>query len=141
MLPPATLGPLLSIIFTLLAIHSTSPLSSASTGTAKSPARRIITALEEHDVPPEISSAVMRLFSAEISGTSDERGADDVEWVADTRGMVKQVGLGLLEGIKGQKRLDQFEDEWKAAVSDWDDLAEMKLLEVGHASIPTDGLG
>lgn len=130
LLPPRSLGPLLSIIFNLLAVHGKTSLGDTS-GITRGPARAIIQGLEEHDVSPALGSAVMRLFSADAGRIMDETEQVDVEWVADARAMVREVGRGLLEGIDGPRRVDQFEEEWQKEVADWDGLVDLKLLEVG----------
>lgn len=138
MLPPTSLGPLLATMFNILAIHSTTPLSEAKSGIAKSPSRPIIRALEEdHEVQPSITTATMRLFSSSAAaGTigKDESGEFDVEWIADTRAMVREVGKGLIESAKTGKRLEEFLVDWKKQVSDWDDLVDITMLEVSLLS-------
>jgi hypothetical protein len=113
-------------MFNLLAIHT-------KAGAARAPSRPIIRALEEdHEVPPEISAAVIRLFSTDTAGAIevDSSGDLDVEWVADTKRMVQEVGRGLLETVKGANRLDLFEGEWREAVSVWEGLVDISMLQV-----------
>lgn len=54
-------------------------------------------------------------------------------WKADVRGMVREVGRGLLEGLSSEgRRKDLFEADWREAVGDtWEGLVDLKLLEVG----------
>jgi hypothetical protein len=128
LLPPTKLAPVLALILTLLTIHSssaTSPSPKSPSPSASAPSSSITRALEDdHDLPTPLGLAVLELF-----GTIEEG-----MWEADVRGMVKEVGKGLLEGLKGPMGRDGFLRRWKEQVGEsWEGFVQLKLLEVGRA--------
>ncbi|OCF39547.1 sister chromatid cohesion protein DCC1 [Kwoniella heveanensis CBS 569] len=139
LLPPKPLKELLVLLLSLLTIHHTS----ASTPNVAS-ARIIIDALkDEHDVPPSLCRPVLNLFGKltidpEINMHVGEQSAAETEpeWQADAEAMVKQVGNGLLIGLK-DRRSDEFVEEWKNEVGEmWADKVDLRLLEGEHLLTP-----
>lgn len=125
LLPATKLSPLLSILFMLLTIHT--PQSSYSDPSkATAPSGPILRSLEDdHEVPRDLGEALLGLFGGVQSDTPDRT------WRADVQGMVREVGRGLLEGMTGEADSEAFMQDWRAAVGDtWEDLADLKLLEV-----------
>lgn len=126
LLPPTKLAPLLTLILTLLTIHSssaTSPSPKSPSPSASASSSSITRALEQdHDLPTPLGLAVLELF-----GT-----IGDGMWEADVRGMVREVGKGLLEGLKGPVGRDSFLGRWKGEVGEsWEGFVRLELLEVG----------
>ncbi|WWC62793.1 uncharacterized protein I303_105390 [Kwoniella dejecticola CBS 10117] len=121
LLPPKELKELLSIILSLLTIHNTGP----STPNI-APSRQLISSLEDdHEVSPAITERVLRLFG-HISPDQDENG---LNWKCDIKRIVKCIGNGLLLGVR-EKKLDEFEREWKEEVGEeFGDEVDIKLLE------------
>jgi sister chromatid cohesion protein DCC1 len=118
-LPTPKLAPLLSILLTLLTIHSSIQLNKPTGNTPTAP---IMKALEEdHDVPASLGTAVLTLFGKLEGGI----------WEADTSGMVREIGKGMLESVQAGKSSEEFLNEWKAAVGEsWEELVDISLLEV-----------
>lgn len=119
LLPPKELAPLLCLLLTLLTIHATINLPSV-----EAPVKPIITALDEdHDVTPDLASAVLRLFG----------DVEEEVWRPDTQRMVGEVGRGFLMGLKSAgTAINVFTSEWKEQVGEtWEELVDVKLLEVG----------
>ena len=131
MLPPKELAPLLCLMLTLLTIHA----PSTTQAKVEAPLRPLLQALEvDHDVPSELSSAVMDLFGEVESGAQ--------LWRADVSRMVAEVGRGLLAvlnpsgntGSQGRS-LDAFISEWREQVGEtWQESTELKLLEVSTST-------
>ncbi|WVQ96516.1 hypothetical protein IAU59_003621 [Kwoniella sp. CBS 9459] len=147
LLPPKALKELLTLLLSLLTIHHTHPSSPNI-----APAKAIIDALtNEYDVPSQLCRPVLNLFgehelSAPRSPTSEahqqqaeekkEEEEEEEEWKADVQAIVRQVGNGLLIGVK-DRRSDEFVEEWKAEVGDmWADNVDLKLLEGEHLLTP-----
>ncbi|KAK8858758.1 hypothetical protein IAR55_002987 [Kwoniella newhampshirensis] len=114
LLPPALLKELLTILLSLLTIHST---TSATT----CPTAPIIESLEEdHDLPPPLTREVLNLFGV----------VEGEQWEADVKGIVREVGRGLLVALKGDKKRDDFLEEWKGEVGEsWAEVVDLTLLE------------
>lgn len=136
MLPPKALAPLLIIVLNLLTIHADT--TDVCSGTASCPSKPILESLcDDHEVPSEVASGMMKLFSASKSATStgrDEDGARDadvdVAWTADVKAMVRIIGLGQLEELRQPEAVDRFEYRWREVVGDWGDVVDVKALAV-----------
>ncbi|WVW84891.1 hypothetical protein I302_106926 [Kwoniella bestiolae CBS 10118] len=120
LLPPKELKELLSIVLSLLTIHSIDP---SNPNTA--PSRAVINALEDdHEVDESVSAEVLKLF-----GEISQADVEGEVWKADTKRIIREVGNGLLIGVKDRK-LDEFEEDWKVEVGEeWRDQVDVKLLE------------
>ena len=149
MLPPKALGPLISIVLNLLTIHSAT--SDLASGTSTCPSRPILQCLhDDHDVPSEVASGMMKLFSAPrmapssataaatgVMETADGRDGDtEVEWTADIKAIVRVIGLGELEHLREAMPVDKFEYRWRELVGDWGDLVDVQALAVCPDSSP-----
>ncbi|WWD18653.1 hypothetical protein CI109_103106 [Kwoniella shandongensis] len=121
LLPPAPLKDLLTILLSLLTIHYTTSLTT-------SPIAPIVESLEEdHDIPLSLSQAVLNLFGT-IEGET---------WEADAKGLVREVGRGLLVSLRGEKKRDDFLEEWKAEVGEtWAEHVDLTLLEGDYLLSP-----
>ncbi|WVN90556.1 uncharacterized protein L203_105795 [Cryptococcus depauperatus CBS 7841] len=119
LLPPAELKELLTIVLCLLTVHAGASSSA--------PTEALISSLEEHDVSPSLSAAVLGLFG-EVQGDL---------WIADVERIVKQVGMGLLCKIKKNKRKDEFMAEWREEVGEkWTEHVSLRLLQGEHLLDP-----
>ena len=119
LLPTRELAPLLSLLLALLTIHTTA----ADPSKAIAREQPIVDALHDnHDVPPELTKAVMGIFG-ELEGD---------RWRVAVVRMVGEVGKGLLAGLPSEgKAVNIFMAEWKEQVGEmWDELVDLKLLEV-----------
>ncbi|KAK4685625.1 sister chromatid cohesion protein DCC1, partial [Tremellales sp. Uapishka_1] len=124
LLPSISLQPLLSLILALLTIHSITSLPPI----ISAPINPIIDALEEdHEISEELTRGVMSLYG-EIIGQ---------EWNCRINDIVREVGKGLVESLRGQARSsDMFIDDWKTEVGpDYSDLVDLKLLKVSISFI------
>ncbi|WVQ65574.1 uncharacterized protein L199_003752 [Kwoniella botswanensis] len=121
LLPPKELKELLSIVLSLLTIHSLDPTNS---NIALS--QPILEALQDdHDVDTSISTEVLKLFGT----LPNEDGAEEETWKADIKRIIREIGTGLLIGVK-DKKLDEYEHEWRNEVGEeWGDEIDIKLLE------------
>lgn len=86
--PPVELAELISVILKLVTVHGDSQDKSATT--CPCPAAEMFAGLSEYDVDASITAAVMRLFGS----------VESEIWTADVRRMVRELGHGLLVGIK-----------------------------------------
>ncbi|RSH90931.1 hypothetical protein EHS25_010107 [Saitozyma podzolica] len=131
LLSPTKLAPLLTLILTLLTMHSssaTSPSPKSPSPSASASSSAITRALEEdHDLPMPLGLAVLELFGTVEEGV----------WEADVRGMVREVGKGLLEGLKGPMGRDAFLGRWKGEVGEsWEGFVLLDLLEGNYLLDP-----
>ncbi|OCF57049.1 sister chromatid cohesion protein DCC1 [Kwoniella mangroviensis CBS 10435] len=119
--PPKELKELLSIMLSLLTIHSLDPTN--STIALSQP---MLEALQDdHEVDPSITKEVLTLFGELVK----EDGKEEEMWKADIKRIIREIGKGLLVGVK-DKKLDEFEDEWRNEVGEeWGDEIDIKLLE------------
>ncbi|WWC70958.1 uncharacterized protein I206_104910 [Kwoniella pini CBS 10737] len=120
LLPPKELKELLSIILSLLTIHNFGP------GKLNlSPSKPIIECLEnDHEISNEIIKEVLKLF-----GELSKKDEEEEIWKANIKKIIKEIGNGLLIGVK-DKKLIEFEKEWKEEIGEeWKDEIDIKLLE------------
>ncbi|WWC88665.1 uncharacterized protein L201_003578 [Kwoniella dendrophila CBS 6074] len=119
-LPPKELKELLSIILSLLTIHQ---VNTEKRNIALS--KPIINSLEhDHEVDSSISKQVLSLYGKITINDEEEE-----IWEANTKRILKEIGNGLLIGCQN-KKLDEFEDEWKFEVGEeWKDEIDITLLE------------
>ena len=127
LLPSDKLVPVLSLILTLLSIHSTDQTHTTDTTnhTSKTcivPTGPIISTLhDDHDCPGGIIEGILDLFGS----------VDGERWTCDVTRVVGDIGNGLLQGVSGRIPLDEFMRRWKAEVGDmWSDLVDAQLLQV-----------
>ncbi|WWD05076.1 hypothetical protein V865_003147 [Kwoniella europaea PYCC6329] len=128
LLPSKELKELLSIVLSLLTIHSLDPTKS---NTALS--QPILEALQDdHEVDPSITTEVLTLFGELVK--EDEK--EEEMWKADVKRIIREIGKGLLVGVK-DKKLDEFEDEWRNEVGEeWGDEIDIRLLEGEYLLTP-----